>query len=365
MMRWLLLVLLLVLPTSAAAHKPSDALLQIEQSGATLRLQWEVALRDLEIEPGLDDGDGVLHLRELQAHEAALFALLARHVRLSAAPAGAPCTTQADTLDTSEHSDGTYARLTAILTCPEAGALTLDYDYLFEADPQHRLIARVGAHTTVLGNGNRRAELPLAHQAPSANLFRAGVQHILEGIDHLLFLLALLLPAVLTGRDREPARSFRPVFGEVVRVVTAFTVAHSLTLSLAVLGVATLPARLVEPAIAASVVVAAALNLLPAKSSHARWPVAYALGLLHGYGLSSTLDDIGLHGRALLVPLFTFNLGVEAGQLTVVLVTLPLLYAARRWRFYSGAILRGSSLLIALIASVWLVERAFEVNLIG
>ncbi len=364
-MRWWWVVLtLLVAAFPARAHKPSDALLYASPSA----LVWEVALRDLDVDPGVDDGDGQLTWGELRAHHDDLFALMNAHVRV--ATAGGACAQTPEDLQISEHSDGTYARLGARLRCPSDDTLTLDYDYLFARDPQHRLIARVdgphGAQTTVLSSANRRVQLSLRADPAASNLFGAGVTHILEGIDHLLFLFALLLPAVWI--HRRPAPSFRPVLVEVLKVVSAFTLAHSLTLSLAVLGVATLPARVVEPAIALSVVVAAALNFVDrgAENNQARprWPVAYALGLLHGYGLSSTLDDVGLQGRALLLPLFTFNLGVEAGQLAIVLCVLPILYSARKWKFYPALVLRGASLLIAALACVWFVERAFDVALL-
>lgn len=360
MMRWLLCVLLWIALDArpAWAHKPSDALLH----ASAHELVWEVALRDLDLDPGLDDGDGRLTWDELRAHEDALFTLMRTHVRLSTT--NAECTQIPETLHVSEHSDGTYAKLVARLDCPAGDTLLLDYDYLFPRDPQHRLIVRVGAQTLVLTSSERHAELALSPTSTlsTGNLFGAGITHILEGIDHLLFLFALLLPAVyLRGR---PALGFRPVLDEVLKVVTAFTLAHSLTLSLAAFGLATLPARLVEPAIALSVIVAAVLNMISTSDTRERWPVAYALGLLHGYGLSSTLDDVGLRGRALLLPLFTFNLGVEAGQLGIVLLTLPILYLARKWRGYPTFVLRGASLLIAAIACVWFVERAFDVRLL-
>ncbi len=368
---WLVFLALLMLPHSTWAHKPSDALLSVQFASSGLTARWEVALRDLQVRPGgIDAGDGALHRSELIAKQKLLFEQLRAHVRFSAG--GVACSVvPAGSVEVTEHSDGAYAALTATATCPATGALALDYDYQFEADPQHRLIVSVQGETHILSSRERSLQFERNAPARSSSLLDSGLAHILEGSDHLLFLFSLLLPAVLVQRGAAlvPAESFRPVLAEVLRVVTAFTVAHSLTLSLAVLGFATLPARFVEPAIAASVIIAAAANLLPAREhpwlGGARWPIAYTLGLLHGYGFSSALDDAGLRGGNVVVPLLTFNLGVELGQLAVVSLLLPLLFLARRWKLYERVLVRGGSLVIALVACVWFVERAFDVKLLG
>src|SRR5260221_198986 len=135
------------------------------------------------------------------------------------------------------------------------------------------------------------------------------------GLGHILFLLSLLLPAVLVlegGRWQAVAR-FPPAFWEVFKIVTSFTVAHSITLSLAALGVISLPSRLVESAIATSVVLAALNNVFPLVHGR-RWMVAFAFGLIHGFGFASVLRDLSLPHGALLIALVGFNLGVEVGH---------------------------------------------------
>ena len=145
-------------------------------------------------------------------------------------------------------------------------------------------------------------------------------------------------------------------------MVTAFTIAHSITLALAALSVVTLPSRLVESAIAASVVLAALNNLWPLVQ-RARWLVAFTFGLIHGFGFASVLADLGLPQESLVVALLGFNLGVEAGQLVIVAVFLPLAYAVRETWFYRRAVVAGGSGLIAVIAAVWLAERALDLKL--
>ena len=217
---------------------------------------------------------------------------------------------------------------------------------------------------------------------------REGVWHIWIGFDHILFLVSLLLPSVLILKSKtwNPAERFRDTFWDVFKVVTSFTVAHSITLSLAALAVISLPSRLVESTIALSVVLAAlsvillpsrlvesaialsvllaALNNLRPAVLARRWAVAFAFGLVHGFGFASVLADLGLPQDSLLLALIGFNLGVEAGQLAIVGAFLPAAYALRATRFYRRLVFTAGSALIALLASAWLVERVFDLKLI-
>jgi HupE / UreJ protein len=192
-----------------------------------------------------------------------------------------------------------------------------------------------------------------------------GVWHIWIGFDHILFLLSLLLPAVLVWQHQrwQAASRFREALVEVLKVVTAFTVAHSITLSLATLGWVSLPSRLVESTIAASVVLAALNNVRP--WVHKRlWGMAFAFGLVHGFGFASVLADLGLPQGTLALALVGFNVGVELGQLAIVAAFLPLAFWLRRTRFYQKGLFVGGSLLIALLAAVWFCERAFDLELL-
>jgi hypothetical protein len=192
---------------------------------------------------------------------------------------------------------------------------------------------------------------------------RAGMWHIWIGFDHVCFLLALLLPAVLhrtrrgaTGGAWQPRERLGDVVREVLGVVSAFTLAHSITLALAALGWVSLPARLIETTIALSVAAAALNNLV--RGIDARWAVAFVLGLVHGFGFSSALAGLGLPGRGLVVALLGFNLGVELGQAAIVAVFLPLAFALRRTRFYR-VVLIVASLAMAALALHWSYLRAF------
>lgn len=169
-----------------------------------------------------------------------------------------------------------------------------------------------------------------------------GVEHIIGGIDHLLFLLALL--ALTTS------------LWQTVKIVTAFTIAHSITLSLAVLGVVDVPSSIVEPLIAASIIWVAVENLLAPAGAGRRWLIAGFFGLIHGLGFASMLVEIGLPQDALVRALVGFNIGVELGQLVFVAVVMPpLVWASRPGRL--PRLPQILSVIVALVGAVWLVER--------
>jgi hypothetical protein len=353
----------------AGAHKPSDSALTLRPAAAGGGDgRWDIAVRDLDDVLGLDgDGDGAITWGELRAREPDIRRYALGRLTLDG------CGIEAGRMEIAAHSDGAYASLPLRLGCPEgARSLSLDYRLLFDLDRQHRGLVRVegaggaGERALVLtATDHARGVVlaaPVSGAASLATFVAEGVLHIWGGVDHVLFLLALLLPAVLRrpGGRWVPVDALRPALADVGRIVTAFTVAHSLTLSLAALGLVRLPARLTEPAIAASVVLAAANNLRPLFGRD-RWVVAFALGLLHGFGFSSVLADAGLAGRGLLASLLGFNLGVELGQLAIVAAFVPPAFLLRRTRAYQRLGLRGGSLAIAAVASVWLVARVLEI----
>ena len=374
MKRLLALVgLLLALVAPAHAHKPSDSYLSITIADDRVSGQWDIALRDLDFAIGLDsDGNGEITWGEVRAKhgEIAAYAL----ARLAVRGDGAPCTVEAGAQQIDEHTDGAYSVLPLTIRCAKTPArLAIDYSLFADLDPQHRgllnLQALGNARTAVLGPQapSQTFELgSVSRWAQFAAYARDGVWHIWIGFDHILFLLSLLLPAVLLWRARQwqAAETFRAAFLDVFKIVTAFTLAHSITLTLATLGVVSLPSRWVESAIAASVVLAALNNVWPLVHGR-RWTVAFGFGLVHGFGFASVLADLGLPREALAPALVGFNLGVEGGQLVIVALFLPLAFALRRTAFYRRAVMVGGSLVIAALAGVWLVERAFELKLIG
>ena len=353
----------------AAAHKPSDSYLRLTAGEDVIEGQWDVALRDLDYAIGIDgNDDGTLTWGEVKAARDRIMAYA--FARLALQGDDHPCGIHPGELLIDEHSDGAYAVLRFAGLCGEAapGRMTVAYDLFADLDPQHRGLLRVdtahGVQTAILGPGHREAGFMLADPAPGGRFLHyveEGVWHIWIGYDHILFLLALLLPAVLVRRDGrwQPEASFRGVLLRVLKIVTAFTVAHSITLSLAALGVVSVPARLIESLIAASVVISALNNIVPVMRERL-WMVAFGFGLVHGFGFANVLIDLELPPSDLVLGLLGFNVGVELGQLTIVAAILPLIYLWRSSWTYARLALPAGSAATCAIASLWLVERVFD-----
>ena len=374
---WALLVasgvtsLAILTAVPALAHKPSDAYLTVVRDGANVTGQWDIALRDLDLALGLDaNGDGEITWGEVRARQDAIAALALS--RLAVSSGGERCALQTNGLQIDSHTDGAYAVLGLAGSCAHPGpTVAIEYSLLFDLDPQHRGLLNFvegGESRSVVFSADRSRQIvggetggPLAQFAAYVH---EGVWHIWLGFDHILFLLSLLLPAVLVRRDGSwiAAANFKGAFWDVAKIVTAFTLAHSITLTLAALGIVSLPSRWVESAIALSVVLAALNNVFPIVQ-RGRWIAAFAFGLLHGFGFAGALADLGLPTGSLALSLAGFNVGVELGQLAIVAVFLPVAFLLRSTWAYRRVVLAGGSVAIVVVAGVWLVERAFDVPL--
>lgn len=294
-------------------------------------------------------GDATRDLRELSA-------AVARHVTVEAD--GAACS--GVPAETRPPSAGRASVEVVVLYACAAPIRTLSIrdgiDALLGVD--HHTIADIqwpgGDRQVIFEKGHRLVSFAIADNAAPERGAAAqfvfylglGVEHIIGGIDHLLFLLALL--ALTTS------------LWQTVKIVTAFTVAHSITLSLAALGMVDVPSSIVEPLIAASIVWVAVENLVAPAGAGRRWLIAGGFGLIHGLGFASTLIEIGLPKDALVRALVGFNLGVELGQLAFVAVVMPPLV----WVSRPGRLPRLPQLLsvvVALVGAVWLVERLLAV----
>jgi len=372
----LLLFALWTAPMTALAHKASDSYLTLTRTGsdsAAISGRWDIALRDVDNAITLDtNGDGDISWGEVRAKHRAIAAYALS--RLTIESNGASCSITPGEQLIDQHSDGAYTVLRFSGDCPRPGAtLTVDYRLLFDIDPQHRGLLQyveAGAASSVIFGVDSHRQSIGGTAAGSFEQFRQyvrdGIWHIWLGFDHILFLLSLLLPAVLLRRGRAwlPATNFGAVAIDVAKIVTAFTIAHSITLTLATLGVVSPNARWIESGIALSVALAALNNVFPLVN-HARWVAAFGFGLIHGFGFASALKDLGLPTGSLVLSLFGFNVGVEIGQLAIVALFLPIAFGLRETWAYRRALLAGGSIAIATIAGAWLVERAFNVALPG
>jgi len=384
----ILMSAMLVHPLPASAHKASDSFLALQTKGAKISGQWDIALRDLDLVLELDrNGDNVISWGEVRTRQADIDAYARAGLELKTGQSVCPWEVTDHLID--NHTDGAYVVLKLAAVCPSAvAALTVNYKLLFEVDAQHRgllkleiLPAEGAAHTmsavfpvenaTQTFNVSANGETPILAKASQLGTYVAdGIKHIAMGFDHILFLVALLLPAVLvrTKDDRTGVARWMPVadmhtaFITVLKIVTAFTIAHSITLSLAALDVVRLPSRLVESLIAVSVLATALDNLWPFLPRK-RWLVAFSFGLIHGFGFASVLADLNLPNSSLLLSLLGFNIGVEVGQLALVAILIPLAYFTRTTRAYPRVALQAGSVAIAAVSLGWLLERSLNLQL--
>ena len=210
-------------------------------------------------------------------------------------------------------------------------------------------------------------------------MVKQGVWHIWIGLDHILFLLALILPSVVrrirpVENDNpadskikfniwgwKPVERFKPAFLYIVKIITFFTIAHTITLSLAALNIVVLPSRFVESIIALSIGLAAFHNIRPIFKGK-DWLIAFIFGLFHGFGFASVMGELGFKGEFLTLTLLGFNIGVEIGQLLIIAMIFPVLYFLRNLKLYPKLLVYLSVLLI-IVSLYWLFERVFDVDL--
>ena len=357
------------------AHKTSYGYLKADFAGDAVSGKLELAVRDFDFVffdfafGPASNGDGKPNLAQLHRHEQQIDGLLLNKISLGSP--GAPCGLEPGPIAIDLRGGEYFMILPFSGTCKALGGETqVGYDLMFDVDAQHRALIDITRDnagysgiitpkTKVLRFGDGTTTL---RDTILAYIYQ-GAHHIWIGYDHILFLCSLLLPAVLLRMKHNwlPAEGFARAFWSTAKVVTAFTLAHSVTLSVAAFGFVELPSRFVEFAIAASVVVAAINNIYP-MITRRLWVVAFAFGLIHGFGFASVLSEFGLPPDRKLVALLAFNIGVELGQLAIVAAVLPALFLARRTIAYTRVVMPAGSLVIAVIALIWFVERVTGVG---
>jgi hypothetical protein len=367
LLRLLIVALLVLAAPTAWAHTQSYGFLTVTlgETSATGRL--DLAVRDLDRVHDLDrDRDGKITWGEFRKREAEIVAALLGRIAIGAP--GAACALAAEPALIDSRGGEPYIAIPFRGACPrQAGAVTLGYDLFFASDAQHRGLAAVttpaGTRTFVMSPAVTKAAIDPAASAWPAQFLAFighGAHHIWIGYDHILFLLTLLIGAIaLRGAERP----LREQLFDAVKVVTAFTLAHSLTLGLAALGVLTIPAALTESLIAITIVLAA-LNIIWPLVTRRLWVVAFGFGLIHGLGFANVLADLGLPKQGLLAALFAFNLGVEFGQLAILVAALPVLVLIARRRSISRIAVPAASVAIAAIGATWFADRALGLSLL-
>ena len=375
--RFLLAVLCLFFAVEASAHRQGESYLYLQVYPDRIDGRFEVSLRDFNAALGLTGTDRAITRSNLEQHIDFMKQYYLEHVAIG--DEQGPLTIRFAPHRTMGGEQGFVLLPFALVERDKASdRLTIDYSLLFDEEPSHRgfliiehnwatgTFANEAGISLVFSPDDRRQEWDVTSTGKLRGFLgvvKLGMEHIWMGLDHVMFLLALLLPAVLRRADGrwERVESFRPALVNVLWIVTVFTVAHSITLTLAALGLVHLPERLVESAIALSIAVAAADILFPILH---RWVllVVFGFGLFHGFGFAGVLEEMGILGQHLGLSLFGFNLGVEIGQVVIVALVFPLLYALSSLRVYRMPAVQAAAVAMICVAAVWLYERAFEVD---
>jgi hydrogenase/urease accessory protein HupE len=349
---WLPLVLMVLAAASAFAHDPGLSTAEVKLDGKEAVVRLTFARSDIAMIAPMDaDRDGRITQPEFDAARAGLESLAKESVALIIDGHGISPMKVSASLDDSDavYFDLEYPPLQgSILTLR-----SLLIDKLPRGHRQFLELRDAGGNARaqrMLDASNNSFECDLAALLSSQERPRAfwgflplGIEHILLGFDHLAFLFALLIAG--------------GTLLEAAKIITSFTVAHSITLALATLEVIVIPASVVEPLIAASIIYVGLENILRHKIER-RWLLTFAFGLVHGFGFASALRELGVGaGVKAVAPLLSFNLGVEMGQIAVAALVLPLIWKLRERPRFVISYVPVCSLLVALAGGYWLIER--------
>lgn len=388
-----LLCLLWLMP--AQAHQSSTAYLHIQSdssSSATTDAQpkqtlaqYRLAIRDLALLVPLDaNQDRQISWGEIQAQQPEIMALLSHNIQWQ--HAGQPCMMNSlqQPLAMDQVAGMAYLVMYLAIDCNAAQPDQLNYQILSGIDSGHRLILTLGgASEDSLSNSQAStgtttktwlvASGSTLLQGENTSRFHTiktylseGIHHLLTGYDHLLFLFCLLVTAVYHRQNKQwiPVQSARTAIRHTLYIATAFTVAHSITLTLAVLKIVILPAQWIESIIAFSIALAAINNLLPVFGPQ-QIRIAFLFGLVHGFGFANVLSELPLDNWSRGLALLSFNLGIELGQISCILIFFPLALVLRRTVFYREIVLQAGSGLACLLALIWMTQRILGLNWIA
>ena len=378
----LMLLSLFFYTLNAQAHQMSTAYLTLSQAtdnnAQTLQGQLQVRWFDLELVIGLDaNADGELSWAEVDARTTEIKQFAFEHISISKLTNNAEqnnkqlCKlTVADDIQTDMHFDEGYLVLSFVSDCvlPDSTeqeyAIVVNYSAIFEQDADHKLLVNADLFNQhfsgVIDAKNHRFTIEPENN-PQLKVIRTyiyqGILHIFKGTDHILFLCALLLTCVLQRRDKHwhANTDVRKVLKHTAWIITAFTLAHSMTLTATAMDLIMPSSHWVEFGIALSVMLTALNNIWPLVL-RLGW-ITFSFGLLHGMGFAGVLGELGIAKQQKLLSVLSFNLGVEVGQLMILAVVMPLLLFAAKRRWYQRYGVQTASAIIAIVALQWCIER--------
>jgi hypothetical protein len=344
----------------AFAHQTSVKYVDLAIRDSTVNVELRCAATDVTEPMGLPT-DATPTVSDALKH-----ASIAPYVQRWLVLAG--CTT---TPPTAAATDAKFLAITWTATCPRVDELTLDLSALFALDAKQEVIVQLAAPgrstiQTIIRADHAKTTLRAGESPSLVAWIRTGMHHIYGGVDHILFVLALLLVVMLyRGPGTWHTRSFWLTLRSTALVITAFTIAHSISLIAAALGYVELPSGFVEAMIALSIAYTAAEDVVKPDVTWRYW-LTFGFGLIHGLGFAGTLAEL-LPPRDVVLPLLCFNVGVEVGQLSIVLVALPVLFAVARvagGERYRNKVLPSLAGIIFLLGLTMFVERILSVRIL-
>jgi len=364
---------------SVFAHTTSDSYLNINLSEQQGSVSWAISVRDLEYAVGLDvNTDGKITWAEILARKQVIEAYVLSRLTLYSKEnqLKQSCYIDNNSLMVDDKTDGAYLVFDIISPCLNSFSnknLSIDYQLMFDIDKNHRgliLIESQSKNVTSVASPEshifKLQNINISILTVFADYVLEGIWHILIGLDHILFLLALLLPTIFIYKNKKWRHRERvsSSFVPVLKIVTAFTIAHSITLTLSVMEVVQLPVQLVEIAIAITVLLTCLHTIRPV-FHRSLWELTFIFGLIHGFGFANVLIDLGLADKELALSLFAFNVGVEIGQLFIVCLFILFVSAVHRHWWYHIFIFRGGITVTALLSCIWIVERSLNYEIMG
>jgi len=367
----ILIFLHMLIANHCFAHTGSTSYLFLEPQGNLINAEWKIPLSDLDRVLDLDlDLDNQITRTEVQLsaeriRRYAFSTLITKQHQKNCRISGD--TFRIDRLDT---KPAVYLdfRIDCESKLTEQDTLTLNYRLFHQVNPWHQGIVSVknqtGTQRFVLSQ--QRTVITLSENTPDSASFLTfiieGIWHIYIGLDHILFLMTLIFPIVLGKKNQTRPGSTRTLLKSLFSIVTAFTIAHSITLMLAASQTITLPTQWVESGIALSVIIGAALALYPSFNRW-RWSLAFGFGLIHGFGFANVLSDLILPAESVTLHLIAFNIGVELGQLSIVAAVVPLLLMLSRIPPLRYRLLAPGMMTVIGFGMLWLLQRVFGVAL--
>ena len=360
----------LVLSSAALAHQTGNSYVTLSEVDGRLQLEIDFIARDVGnlLQSPAQANEPAPAPEKLLSLQEPITAVIQKSLTITIDEQVQPLTFMSQSVVL--HNDGLYVRqrFSGPALAESAKFVVVRYEFFTENDKLGRaffkLAIRNDEMSSVFDQSNAIQLFILGETKrwSTVGLFtQEGMRHIWEGADHLLFLFTLLLPGLMmTGRQTAMAatqpQNNRAALGFALKVITAFTLAHSITLAMSVFGWVTLPDKWIESLIALSIIISALLNL-QSRIHVSHWKLAFLFGLIHGMGFANGLKELGLSSTYFLETLFAFNLGVELGQISaVLLVGVPVVLLAKETQTKQRIMTYGS-IGVLLISAVWLVQR--------